>query len=48
MTSWIKIEHIDALPIRAASLEDLDQPRLQRHLEHARGVRGRDPREYLI
>jgi predicted HTH transcriptional regulator len=48
MTSWIEIEHIDALPIRGASLEDLDQPRLQRHLEHARGVRGRDPLEYLI
>lgn len=48
MTTWIEIDHIDGLPIRGTSLNDLDMPRLQRHLEQTRGVPKRDPIDYLI
>lgn len=47
MTSWIEIEHVDALPVRGASLDDLDMPRLQRHLESPRRAHRLDPIEYL-
>ncbi|MFV9506132.1 MAG: ATP-binding protein [Oscillochloridaceae bacterium umkhey_bin13] len=48
MTTWIEIDHIDGLPIRGTSLNDLDMPRLQRHIEQARGVPERNPIDYLI
>lgn len=48
MTSWIEIEHVDALPVRGSSLEDLDIPRIQRHMEHARRVQNLTSTEYLI
>jgi ATP-dependent DNA helicase RecG len=47
MTAWIEIEHIDALPVRGATLEDVDVARLRRHLESSRSGRGLDPWEYL-
>ena len=47
MSTWIEIEHVDALPVKGASLEDIDLTRLQRHLEMGRALRSRDPMEYL-
>lgn len=47
MTSWIELEHVDALPVRGASLDDIDLSRLQRHLESARAAHTRELWEYL-
>jgi ATP-dependent DNA helicase RecG len=48
MNAWIEIEHVDALPVRGSTLEDLDDARLRRHLEGARNVRERNPMEYMV
>lgn len=45
--AWIEIEHVDALPVRGATLDDLDPARLGRHLESPRHVRERTPLDYL-
>lgn len=45
--TWIEIEHIDALPVRGATFDDLDALRLKRHLDGARSATERDPVEYL-
>lgn len=49
--SWVEIEHVDGLPVRGATLDDLDFARLRRHLETARpaseNIRERDPLDYL-
>ncbi len=48
MSTWIEIEHVDALPVKGATLDDLDLTRIQRHLDTGRVVRSRAPMEYLI
>lgn len=45
--TWIEVEHVDGLPVRGATLDDLDFVRLRRHLDVARNVRDRDPMDYL-
>jgi len=47
MSTWIEIEHVDALPVKGATLDDLDLTRIQRHLDTGRVVRSRAPMEYL-
>jgi len=47
MSMWIEIEHVDALPVKGATLDDLDLTRIQRHLDTGRVVRSRAPMEYL-
>jgi predicted HTH transcriptional regulator len=47
VTSWVEIEHIDALPVRGASLDDIDMGRVGRHLQSARSARTADPFGYL-
>lgn len=54
MSSWIEIEHVDALPVKGASLDDLDWERIARHLEAGHSARtrdhplNRDLMEYLV
>ena len=38
MTSWVTIEHVDALPIGGSTLEAIDMHLVERHLKQARGV----------
>ena len=47
MTSWVEIEHVDALPVRGATLADLDMERLIHHVQRARTVELVDPITYL-
>jgi predicted HTH transcriptional regulator len=47
MTNWIEIEHIDALPVRGSSLDDLDMARVTAQLQRARTLRTTDPLAYL-
>ncbi|MBX0328612.1 winged helix-turn-helix transcriptional regulator [Oscillochloris sp. ZM17-4] len=47
MTNWIKIEHIDALPVRGSSLADIDMGRVERHIATGRGLVSEPPLDYL-
>jgi ATP-dependent DNA helicase RecG len=47
MTNWIEIEHIDALPVRGATLSDIDMDRVERHIRTGRGVQSESPLDYL-
>jgi predicted HTH transcriptional regulator len=47
MTSWIEIEHIDALPVRGPTLADLDLGRVERHVQTARSTVAADALSYL-
>lgn len=47
MSSWIEIEHVDALPVRGASLDDLDLERVSTHLQRARNAGSSEPLVYL-
>lgn len=46
--TWIEVEHVDGLPVRGATIADLDFVRLRRHLDNARNVPEHDPIDYLI
>jgi ATP-dependent DNA helicase RecG len=47
MTNWIEIEHIDALPVRGATLDDIDMARVERHIQNGRSQQGEPPLDYL-
>lgn len=47
MTTWVEVEHIDSLPVRGASMDDIDMGRVARHLQTARSARASDPVNYL-
>ena len=48
MTNWVEIEHVDALPVRGATLSDFDFDSVARHLQQARNVGVVDPHTYLV
>lgn len=47
MSRWIEMDHIDGLPVRGTTLDDLDLDRVAQHLQHARHVRIQEPMAYL-
>lgn len=47
MSSWIALEHVDALPVQGVTLADLDMERVARHLQRARGITPAAPLDYL-
>jgi ATP-dependent DNA helicase RecG len=48
MTNWIEIEHIDALPVRGATLEDIDMALVDRHIQTGRSQQDEPPINYLL
>jgi ATP-dependent DNA helicase RecG len=47
MTNWIDIEHIDALPVRGATLADIDMGLVERHIQTGRGIHAETALDYL-
>jgi ATP-dependent DNA helicase RecG len=47
MTNWIEIEHIDSLPVRGATLADIDMGRVERHIQAGRSQQSEPPLDYL-
>lgn len=47
MTSWVTIEHVDALPVHGCPLDALDMDLVERHLQLARGVTAPSALTYL-
>jgi predicted HTH transcriptional regulator len=47
MTTWVEMEHVDALPVRGTTYDDLDERAIRRHLDRARDVSGLSTEEYL-
>ncbi|NTW00894.1 MAG: winged helix-turn-helix transcriptional regulator [Oscillochloris sp.] len=47
MMNWIEIEHIDALPVRGATLADINMDRVEHLIQSGRGLQTEAPLDYL-